>query len=97
MVTVVTLTAISAADEDSCCDGVATRHAGRPLADDNALTDRDIPGCPKQARLQSEADDRRPRSAAAHPGDEGRLSPSPDENLNRWETCRASWRSRIGP
>jgi hypothetical protein len=52
---VVTLAAISAATaaagEDICCDGVATQHAGRPLADDNALTDIDIPACPKQARL----------------------------------------------
>jgi hypothetical protein len=25
------------------------------------------------------------------------LSPSPHENLSRWEICRASWRSRVGP
>src|SRR6516225_12470464 len=43
----------------------------------------DEPSC---SRLQSEADDRHPRGAAAHPGDEGRLSPSPYENLNRQQT-----------
>ena len=32
----------------------------------------DEPSC---SRLQSEADDRHPRGAAAHPGDEGRLRP----------------------
>jgi transposase len=41
---------------------------------------------PSRSRLQSEADDRHPRGAAAHPGDEGRLSPSPYENLSRQQT-----------
>ena len=51
---------------------------------------------PSRSRLQSEADDRHPRSAAAHPGDEGRLSPSPYENLNRQQTQPRPLRSRIG-
>jgi hypothetical protein len=78
------LPAAAGAPTNICCDGVATQPSHRPIADPKVLTDRDITACPKQARLQSEADDRRPRSAAAHPGDEGRLSPSPDDNLNRW-------------
>jgi len=41
---------------------------------------------PSRSRLQSEADNRHLRGAAAHPGDEGRLSPSPYENLNRQQT-----------
>ena len=39
-----------------------------------------------RSRLQSEADDRHPRRSANVPGDEGRLSPSPYENLNRQQT-----------
>ena len=41
---------------------------------------------PPRFRVQSEADDRHPRGAAAHPGDEGGLSSSPYENLNRQQT-----------
>ena len=51
---------------------------------------------PSRSRLQSEADDRHPRGAAAHPGDEGRLSPSPYENINRQQTQPRFLRSRIG-
>ena len=36
---------------------------------------------PSRSCLQSEADDRHPRGAPAHPGDEGRPSPSPYENI----------------
>jgi hypothetical protein len=41
---------------------------------------------PSRSRLQSEAGNRHLRGAAAHPGDEGRLSPSPYENLTRQQT-----------
>src|SRR5271166_146423 len=37
---------------------------------------------PSRSRLQPEADDRHSRGTAAHPGDEGRLSPPTSENLN---------------
>ena len=47
----------------------------------------DEPSC---SRLQSEANDRHPRGAAAHPGDEGRLSTSPYENLTASKPNRAS-------
>ncbi len=47
---------------------------------------------PSRSRVQSEADDCHPRGPAAHPGDEGRLSPSPYENLTRQQT-----QPRLGP
>ena len=46
---------------------------------------------PSRSRLQSEADDRHPRGAAANPADEGGLSLSSYEKLNRQQTDRASW------
>src|SRR5262249_2918217 len=54
---------------------------------------------PSRSRLQSEADDRHPRGAPAHPGDEGRLSfspcekPDPPESLTFPGACIGSRKS----
>jgi hypothetical protein len=61
----------SPAPTDVCCDGVATRRSGRPIADANALTDRDIPAGPEQAGLQYEANDQYLRRQPADSGNRG--------------------------